>query len=404
MPRNQKHYDARMRSTRAIIHLDHFRHNLGIIQALCPSSRLCLAVKADAYGHGAVPIARTAIECGVQALGVATVGEGLALRQAGIMAPILLYGIADTAEMVEAISSEIELFCADHEHLQTVISAAKTAGRRARIHLKVDTGMGRIGCPPNEARQLARASQNPLIGLHGICTHLPLSEDPDSSFTRQQIERFNALVDEIRADGIDPGLVHSANSGGLGLFPEARLDMVRPGIMAYGYPPGPDGFGHLDLRPVMELRSAISFIKPVAAGTALSYGLRYRTSEASWIGTVPLGYADGLPRLASGKLHFTEIPGSGPTIQTATSDQPPRGFPQVGTICMDQCLVNLGPVNPAQPDMVPTGRWSEVVIFGPPPARETAATIAASIGTIPYEITCGISARVPRVYVGGSGK
>jgi alanine racemase len=372
-----------MRATRALIHLDNFRHNLGIIRGLCPDSKICLAVKANAYGHGAVVMARAAVENGVHALGVATVDEAAELRNAGIVAPIILYGIAAWDELPTAISRGVELFCTDHEQMDAIGAAARLVGKRARIHLKVDTGMGRIGCDPSGSRELAKASLGLSVDLVGICTHFPVSENPDPSYTDGQIGRFKAIVDEIRADGIDPGLVHAANSGGLGLFAEARMDMVRPGIMAYGYAPGDEGFGHLDLRPVMELRSAVSFIKAVETGTPISYGHRYQTPGPSWIATVPVGYADGLPRVASGRIGF-RIPPLG------------DNYPQVGTICMDQCMVNLGPSG-GEP---PVARWDEVVIFGPQPGAETAATIARAAGTIPYEITCGISLRVPRVYIG----
>lgn len=377
-----------MRKTQAIIHIGNLRHNLGIIQNLCPNSKLCLSVKADAYGHGAVPIARAALEEGVSALGVATTEEALELREAGIGSAIILYGIATNEELEILIEHRVELFCTDAELMATMANIAEKQNRQATIHLKVDTGMGRIGCPPNQTLDLVRLAKtsqlSPWIRLVGICTHLPLSEDSDTDFTQGQISRFAALIDQIRAAGFDPGLVHAANSGGIALHPQSHFDMVRPGIMAYGYPPAESGLANLGLKPVMELRSAISFIKRVTPGTPVSYGHRWTSETDTWIGTLAIGYADGLHRLSSGKF----------SVISASAKHPQPRYLQVGTICMDQSMINLGPAA----EDCPMKRWDDIVVFGPQPGAETAQTLAAAAGTIPYEICCNISKRVPRVY------
>ena len=377
-----------MRKTRAIIHLDHLIHNLKTIATLCPNSRICLAVKADAYGHGALRIAQSALQAGVYALGVATADEALELRAGGIQSPILLFGIAAPDELPDLIRADIELFCTDQAFMADIAKCASNLGQTAAIHLKIDTGMGRIGCQPSAALDLARLASADFrnsLRLAGVCTHLPRSEESDKSYTKRQIAEFAQIVGDMRKAGIKPGLVHAANSGGICLHSGSHFDMVRPGIMAYGYPPGEAGFEQIDLKPVMELRSTISFVKRVPAGTGLSYGHRYSTTDDSWIATVPIGYGDGLPRAASGKLNFQVLDAQGnPTIIAQ----------QVGTICMDQCLVRLGPGS--QP--CPAKRWDEVVVFGPKPCPESAQSLAKTVGSIPYEICCGINKRVPRTY------
>ncbi|AEF82443.1 alanine racemase [Leadbettera azotonutricia] len=365
-----------MRAVKAIIHLDNFRHNIEKAREKAGArTGLCAPVKADAYGHGAVPVARAALEAGASHLAVATVSEGAELRQAGIKAPVFLFSQALPGEMEEIAALDLIPLVGDREAAEVLAKA----GRRLEVHLKVDTGMGRMGARPENAAELAAfiVSQKSLK-LGGVATHLSVSdslEPADIAYTKGQLSRFRGAVDSIKAAGLDPGLIHAANSGALCFHEDAYFDLVRPGIFLYGYSPAagiPEG---LDAEPVMELRGAVVFIKKVFKGEDISYGRTWTAPEDTYIGTLPVGYADGLPRLLSNR-HSVYIKG--------------RAYPQVGRICMDQCMINLGPETDVK-------RWDEAIIFGP--GAVTAADMAAKIGTISYEITCNINKRVPRVYI-----
>jgi alanine racemase len=334
-----------------------------------------LAVKANAYGHGAVTIAQTALDWGVHALGVATLAEALELRQAGISSPILLYGISAPEELPLLLQCQVEPFLASMNQTVHLAELASHHNTPIRVHIKVDTGMGRIGCSPEEALAIGcYVTKHPKLTLAGLCTHFPVAET-NPQFTVAQVLSLKDLGQEFRRQNIDPGLLHAANSAGLVLHPTSHLDMVRPGLLAYGYPPVRPCPSCDTVLPVMELRSSLRFVKRVQAGTAISYGLRWTSPRDTWIGTIPLGYADGLPRLSSGGFH----------VQIKH-----RSYPQVGTICMDQCMIDLGPETPPALE-------SPVTIFGPGAENNGADTLAQTIGTIPYEILCGISTRVPRV-------
>jgi alanine racemase len=266
----------------------------------------------------------------------------------------------------------------DLELADLLDAAARRAGVRLQVHLKVDTGMGRIGCSTADAP--AVASHITLRGnlhLEGVSTHFALADSADPAFTRDQIERFDTAVAAIRERGVDPGIVHAGNSGGVLAFPEAWYDMVRPGIMAYGYYPSDEQERALDIRPVMELESRLVFIKEVEAGTPVSYGATWHATHRTYVGTVPVGYGDGYNRLLSNR---------GRVLIRGMS------YPIVGRVCMDQIMVDLGPVCTVE-------RYDPVTLFGPDPAGPDAEELATICGTIPYEVTCAVSKRVPRVYV-----
>ncbi len=365
-----------MRATRAVIHLDHLRRNIRELKAwLGPQVKICMAVKADAYGHGAVPVAKAAREQGVDCLGIATVQEGEELRRAGLDCPLLLLGLPLPEELQALVSHGLTPLVASAEMLRGLQEAARSQGRRVGVHLKIDTGMGRIGCRPRELEGvLAALDECPGLTLAGVCTHFPVSDGADRGFTLRQIEIFKNCVEEIRGRGINPGLVHAANSGAIIGCPEAWFDMVRPGIMLYGYYPSDEQDRPLALTPVMELRTKVIFLKRVTRGTRLSYGLTYSAPEDTLIGTLPVGYADGYSRLLSNRGEVT-IRG--------------RRYPIAGRVCMDQCLVDLGP--DARVEL-----YEDVLLFGP--AGPDAKEIGRLIGTIPYEVTCLVGKRVPRVY------
>jgi alanine racemase len=365
-----------MRGTRAYIHLDSLQRNIeGVRRKIGGAPKILLPVKADAYGHGAAAVARAALEGGASFLAVATVEEGAALRQAGIEAPVLLFSLPIPEELPGAVTLGLIPLVPDREFAATLDRAAAGTGKKLPVHLKIDTGMGRLGCPPEDAAELAAyIASRPFLEYAGTATHLACADSAapeDLRRTGEQVLRFRLALEAIRAAGLDPGIVHAANSGAVVFLGDAAFDMVRPGILIYGYSPAPD---LVPAEPVMELRTRIVFIKTVKKGTPLSYGGVWTAPEDTVIGALPVGYADGLPRGLSGR-HSVVIRD--------------RSYPLVGRICMDQCLVNLGPESPVQ-------RWEEVIIFGG--KAPGADVLAARLNTIPYEITCNISKRVPRVY------
>jgi alanine racemase len=369
-----------MRATQALIHLNRFRRNFRAVgERIGLHRKICVPVKADAYGHGAVRIAETALKAGASHLAAAAVSEGAELRAAGIDAPILLLSQALPEEIPEILQYQLTPLVSDGEFAESLAQAARTKGRRCPVHLKIDTGMGRLGCPPDAAPSLALqiAALEPLE-YAGTATHLAAADSSlpgDISFTRDQLSRFREAVEQIRAAGINPGIVHAANSGGVLLHEDSWLDMVRPGILLYGYNlTGAD----FTAEPVMELRTQVTFIKKVPPGESLSYGRTWTSPRETRIATLPIGYGDGLPRSLSGNW------------QVLIRD---RLYPLVGRICMDQCLVDLGPETNI-------ARWEEAVVFGG--SAPSAAVMAARLHTIPYEITGNINKRVPRVYIADS--
>jgi alanine racemase len=365
-----------MRATRAVIHLDRFCRNLRAVgDRIGPRRRICVPVKADAYGHGAVQIAEAALAAGASHVAVAAVSEGAELRAAGIGAPILLFSQALPEEIPEILRHGLTPLVSDGEFTRELARAAAALGVCCPVHLKIDTGMGRLGCSLEEAPGLAVAvAAEKSLCCTGTATHLAAADSglpEDRAYTGEQLARFREAVERIRAAGMDPGIVHAANSGGLLLHEASWLDMVRPGILLYGYNLTGTDF---PAEPVMELVTQVTFIKRVRAGESLSYGRTWVSPRDTWIATLPVGYGDGLPRLLSGNW-LVLIQG--------------RLYPLAGRICMDQCMVDLGPETEIS-------RWEEVTVFG----NGAVADMAERLGTIPYEITCNINKRVPRVYTG----
>jgi alanine racemase len=348
----------------------HIREKVG------PAPLICAPVKADAYGHGAVPIARAAIEAGASYLAVATVEEGAELRSVGISAPILVLSLPLPEELADAARLRLSLLLGDEDMVKEAALAAEQAGEKLAVHLKIDTGMGRVGCRPEAASALAaRIASFRSLMYAGTATHLSVADSrtpEDIRYTKKQLSLFTQSIESIKAAGFDPGVVHAANSGAILLHEDACFDMVRPGILLYGYSPveNPPIF----VEPVMELITRIVLIKTMRVGEAVSYGRTWTVSEETRIATIPVGYGDGLPRGLSGNFSVR--------IQR-------RFYPLAGRVCMDQCMIDLGNDTDIQ-------RWDEVTIFGG--KAQSAADIAAKLHTIPYEITCNINKRVPRVY------
>jgi alanine racemase len=307
------------------------------------------------------------------------VDEGAELRVAGIDAPILLLSLPMPDEYEALISHGLTPFVGDKACIAALEHAAAALRARVAVHLKVDTGMGRIGCPPEDAAELAGyADSCPHIRLEGIATHLAVSDSQKPEhirYTKEQLRRFVHAVDAVKRAGVNTGVIHAAASGGVLLHEDSWFDMVRPGVMLYGYPPNPALAGLLPLEPVMELVSHIVYIKRVKKGESVSYGRTWIAPCDTTIATIPIGYGDGLNRLLSNN-HVVLINGT--------------SHPVVGRICMDQCMVDLGQ------DAAPQ-QFEKVILFGTKPAL-SAMDMAERLGTIPYEITCAINKRVPRVY------
>ena len=386
-----------MRATQAHIHLENLSHNIELIkQFIKNNAKICIPVKADAYGHGATRIAIAAIKSGADFLAVASVQEGIELREAGIVAPILCLSLATPDEIPSIIVHSITPLVFDKDFIKKLSSAAKSMHRSIPVHLKIDTGMGRIGCKPEDAVQIAQLINNEEgLYLEGVCTHFAASdsiEKSDIEYTNFQFKRFTNAVENIKKEGINPGIVHCVNSGAVLLQEKMHCDMVRPGIIVYGYFPDEGSENEciknyleqklnkqIEFKPLMELISQVVTIKRVKKGESISYGRTWIAEEDTDIATIPIGYADGLNRKLSGL--FVTING--------------KKFPIVGRICMDQCMVNLGTDHDVK-------LWDNVTFFGYKSECLNAAHLAKKIGTIPYEITCGINKRVPRIYVNTS--
>ncbi|MDR0502251.1 MAG: alanine racemase [Treponema sp.] len=371
--------------TSVFIHLDRFLRNFNAVKArIGKEKRVCVPVKADGYGHGALQIAKISEEAGAFCLGVATVDEGIELRKGGINIPILLMSQPDPQEIPEIFKASLTPFVSDSWFVNALNEQAVLLKTRLPVHLKIDTGMCRTGCRAEEAAALAgQITKCTFLELTGTATHLAAADSTDLkdiACTRTQLTCFRDAVNAIRTAGIDPGIVHAANSGAVILHPDSWFDMVRPGILLYGYKAAQENensnfpYEPLTVEPVMELKSTVVMIKKIKKGESVSYGRIWTAEEDTNIAILPAGYADGLPRIVSGK--WQAIIGG-------------NAYPLVGRICMDQCFVNLG-INTT------VRRWDEAEIFG---SSHDASALAEAANTIPYEITCNISKRVPRIYM-----
>jgi len=365
------------RPTVAVVDLDAIRHNVSLLKPA--DAQLMAVVKADGYGHGAVPVARAALEAGATWLGVALVEEGIELRDAGLTARILVLTEFPPGSEKEALKAALTPSLYTHDGLYRVAEAAGSVGMPVGVHIKVDTGMHRVGIEENDAASFVMRVLDAGLHVEGIWTHLAKSEELGDDFTEVQLVRFQRVVDRLAVEAATPTMLHAANSAAAMWRPESHLDMVRVGIAMYGLSPNPSIPSQASaLRPALSWRSSVSLTKRVPAGEGISYGLRYAPDRDSTIATIPVGYADGYSRLLSNK---------GEVIIRG------RRYPVAGTVTMDQIMVDCGN------DPVEAG--DEVVLIGRQGESEvTADQIAEWIGTINYEVVCGISERVPREYVG----
>lgn len=367
----------RHRPTVAVIDLSAIRRNLRVLKP--PRAEVMAVVKADAYGHGSVQVARAALSAGARWLGVALVEEGARLRDAGIGARIFALSEFPPGSEKDALALGLTPTVYTEEGLHRLAEAAVGLDRPVGVHVKVDTGMHRVGIDVDAAVPFVGELLDSGLQLEGLWTHFAKAEDVHDPFTDWQLERFISLVEALRNRTMGPRYVHAANSAAVMSRSAAHLDLVRLGIAMYGLSPGPELVEAASaLRPAMSWKSAVSMVKRVRAGEAISYGLTYVLERASTIATVPVGYADGYSRLLSDRADVL-ING--------------RRHPVAGTITMDQLMVDCGdePVEPGD-EVILIGRQGH--------ARVTADDLAAWMGTINYEVVCGVSERVPREYVG----
>jgi alanine racemase len=395
------------RHARVVVDLDAVSHNVGELIARARGAQLCAVVKADGYGHGAVPVARAALGAGAKWLAVALVEEGAQLREAGITEPILLLSEPSLDSFRDAFDLGLTPTIYHRDALAVAARAAQEGGGRSArwaVHLKVDTGMHRVGMPLTDLRDMAAElyASDPIV-LGGVFTHLAVADAPQRPETAEQLERFEVALNMLRDAGIDPGITHVANSAAVIAHPATALDLVRCGISIYGIAPSPGLEAMVDLRPAMSVTAEVSHTLTVSAGDAIGYGLTHRFDVDTRLAVLPVGYADGVPR---------NLGTLGGEVLLGGVRRPVRGV-----VTMDQMMVELGPVTDAT--MVPVHRGDEAVLIGSQPVPAglhtegdcspersgrgftsvTASDWAAVMNTIPYEIVCGFSARMPREYL-----
>lgn len=374
--------DAFYRPTWVEISLDALRHNIEAYRQLLPADvGLMAVVKADAYGHGAAAVAWEALACGASYIGVAFLDEGMELRRAGVTAPILVLGFTPEAGIAMAVEHDLTLTVFSDELWPAL--KLLPVGWRLKVHVKLDTGMGRLGLLP-DAEAIAymeRALCHPALTVEGVYTHFACADETDKAYTHEQHARFEQFLQYFRGKGIQFPYVHAANSAAGIDCPETSYNMVRLGIGMYGlYPSEEVRRERIELKPVLSLKTRLSHLKRLPAGSGVSYGVIYRTQAEETIATLPIGYADGYSRMLSGKAHVL-VRG--------------RKAPIVGRICMDQCMANVT----GQEDLT---KEEEVVLLGcQGEAILSAEQLASWLGTVNYEVTCMISHRVPRIYVRG---
>jgi len=381
--------------TWAEIDLNAYAHNIRELRRVTqPAARLMAVVKANGYGHGAAEVARTALRNGADCLGVARLHEAVELRKAGLDAPILIFGYSPPGSAPTLIDCDLSQTVYSPTTAAALSGQAVRQGKKIKIHIKIDSGMGRLGLLLDQAaggnsynipavktvREVETISRLANLEVEGIFTHFATSDSADKSYANSQLKRFMGFLDLLDRAGLRPPVRHAANSGAVIDMPDAHLDMVRPGIATYGlYPSDEVKKDHVALQPVMTLKSRIIHLKKVAAGFHISYGITYRTKKPTTIATVPVGYADGYNRLLSSRGHML-LHG--------------HRVPIVGRVCMDLTMLDVGGLKDVKIE-------DEVVVFGQQgDGSVTADELAAILNTINYEIVTSISARVPRIYIG----
>ena len=378
-----------LKRTWADISLDALEHNYRLIRSHVGShSKYMAVVKADAYGHGAVPISRAYEELGAEYLAVSNMEEAVQIRRGGVQTPILILGYTPAVYAQEMSELNITQEIHSLEYAGELNSALSGTNLTLNVHLKLDTGMSRIGFRAyDDMEALHRALEASRLGhLHveGVFMHFSVADSTkpdDIAYTTSQHDRFCAALDFLRAGGVHPELCHCCNSGAILQYPEYAMDMVRPGIISYGIAPSSDTQGILSLQPVMTLHTSVSQVRAYPEGIDIGYGRRYRTGQPSRVAVLSIGYADGLSRILSNRVSFL-IDG--------------QRAPQIGTICMDACMVDISHISDVKPG-------TEVTLIGQCGEQiQSVSEIADAVGTISYEILCGINKRVPRMILRNS--
>ncbi len=364
------------RATRAIIDLGAISHNVAAIRKKIGDQRgLMAVVKADGYGHGAVEVSRTALRNGADSLAVALPEEGQHLREAGIEAPILVLGLIQPEEAWKVVDSRLDQTVSSIALLEALDREAGSASIQVNVHVKVETGLGRIGLEPHEVVLfLRRAKSYRNLKVAGLFSHFSAADERDKTFARHQLQLFEQTIREIQHAGIELPQRHMANSAATLDLPESYYDLVRPGLIIYGLYPSTEVSHSIEVKPAMTLKTKVCYLKTVPQGTPISYGRTFVTRKQTRVATLPLGYGDGYKRALADKGEVL-IKG--------------RRAPVIGRICMDMCMIDVSDV----PD-VKAG--DEAIVFGQEP---TADELAAKIGTINYEVVTTVGKRVPRVYV-----
>ncbi len=367
--------------TWAEVDLDAIAHNIKEIRKITnPHAQIMAVVKADAYGHGFLEVARTLLENGADRLAVAVLQEGKQLRSRGVTAPILILGASGEETAEELINFDITPSVFSYDFAKALSYEAEKKEKVTKIHIKIDTGMSRIGFLAGEnndeiVEEILKISYLPYIEIEGIFSHFATSDEKDGNYTLLQYKRFNDVCSALEERGLRIPIKHICNSAGIMMYPEMHLDMVRPGIILYGmYPSDEVDKSRLDLIPAMTLKSAVTHVKTVEAGRGVSYGKEYITDRKTVIATVPIGYADG---------YLRKLAGEGKMIVNGVK------VPIIGRICMDQCMIDVTNVHNID-------KGDEVIVFG----RDgvTIDDLAKWLETINYEVSCVIGRRIPRIY------
>lgn len=369
----------KIRPTWVEIKLDNLRENFRNIKKLLrEDTRICGVVKANAYGHGSIDVARVLIEEGASYLAVATLEEGKELRNAQIVGvPILCLGYVPDESISCAISRDIDITVYSYEMAKLIQQKASSLGKTANIHIKLDTGMSRLGFEISDEaiEKIIDISKFENVNIAGVYTHFAVADEQDKTYTYEQYKKYMYIADALEQRGVEIPIKHVCNSAATIDLPELHMDMVRPGIILYGHYPSEDVKKELlPLKPVMTLRTRIAHIKEVEKDISVSYGRRYKTVDSARIATLPIGYADGFTRMLDGNA---DVMVNG------------RKVPVVGRICMDQCMVEIGEIDAKIGD--------EVTIFSDD-VNLPIERFADKLGTINYELLCMISRRIPRVY------
>lgn len=373
-------------AAKAVVDLGAIEHNVRLLRELAGSAQVMAVVKADGYGHGATRAGQAAIAAGAAELGVATIDEALALRRDGVTAPVLCWLHAPGTDFAPALAADVQLGVSSSRQLTEVLDAAGRTGRTATVTVKVDTGLSRNGIGAEELPALLvalrRAASDDAIRLRGIMSHLACGDDPASPVNDIQARRFSEMREQARAAGVEFEVAHLCNSPAAMTRPDLAFDMVRPGIAVYGQTPIP-ARGDMGLRPAMTLKCPVALIRSLKAGDGVSYGHTWVAKQDTTVALIPMGYADGVFRSLSGRL---EVLING------------RRHRNVGRICMDQFVVDLGP------GPVDVGEGDDAILFGPGDGGEpTTLDWADLLGTINYEVVTSPRGRVSRVYLDATG-